>query len=308
MRVYESQTHAIRYHTRIARNELSNIFKNVWLIRKYFLDTFGVEIPIINGDQMPLHRNESADKKTMTVKNQDTFVKENLTLSREWITVFTQALSDPSFAPLLEFVFKGKGHLNKLKEKFDPPRGVHAQWSPSGSYRLEHMLKTISMLPNRHNLFSHKNYAIYSLDNYSVHITPKVYSALLARGYIYVGIGGGITGDIQVNDTDILKANYHREEQELMIRKLIDDRSKIPVPSCNDIMNMLVDSWQDFWTLTFPHGKLDGSEDGLVSDSIYQLVGPELLAYRQQLLASGSLKSLKELPKRSERVQITKKR
>ena len=58
--------------------------------------------------------------------------------------------------------------------------------------------------------------------------------------------------------------------------------------------------------MTFPHGtrtswltnKLDGSEDGLVSDSIYRLVGPELLAYRQQLLAGGLPKSLKELLKK----------
>ena len=65
------------------------------------------------------------------MKNQDTFVKEN-PLSHEQITVFTQASSDPFFGPFLEFVFKGKGHLNKLKEKFDLQRGVHAQWSPSG--------------------------------------------------------------------------------------------------------------------------------------------------------------------------------
>ena len=130
------------------KERIIEYIKNVWLIRKYFLDTFGVKIPIINGDQMPLHRNESADKKTMTVKNQDTFVKENHTLSRERITVFTQASSDPSFAPLPEFVFKGKGPLNKLKEKFDPPRGVHAQWLLPGSYRLEHVLKTISTLPD----------------------------------------------------------------------------------------------------------------------------------------------------------------
>ena len=40
---------------------------------------------------------------------------------------------------------------------------------------------------------------------------PEVKSALLKRGYILVGIGGGVTGDIQINDTDIhspLKKKY----------------------------------------------------------------------------------------------------
>ena len=34
--------------------------KNIWTVRKFFLDNFGVDPPVINGDQMPLHRNESS--------------------------------------------------------------------------------------------------------------------------------------------------------------------------------------------------------------------------------------------------------
>ena len=30
--------------------------KNIWTVRKFFIDNFGVDPPIINGDQMPLHR------------------------------------------------------------------------------------------------------------------------------------------------------------------------------------------------------------------------------------------------------------
>ena len=61
------------------------------------------------------------------------------------------------------------------------------------------MLKTISHLPNRFNMFTPKNYAIYVLDDYSVYLLTGVKEALLKRGYVYIGIGGGITGDIQVN-------------------------------------------------------------------------------------------------------------
>ena len=73
------------------------------------------------------------------------------------------------------------------------------------------MLYTISNLPNRFNIFTPKNYAIYVLDDYSVHIMPEINEALLKRGYVPVTVGGEVTGDIKVNDTDLhvpLKAKY----------------------------------------------------------------------------------------------------
>ena len=65
-------------------------------------------------------------------------------------------------------------------------------------------------------MFTPKNYAIYVLDDYSVHLLPEVKEALLKRGFIFVGIGNGITGDVQVNDTDFnseLKREYQKREQ-----------------------------------------------------------------------------------------------
>ena len=69
--------------------------KNIWTVRKFFLDNFGVEPPIINGGQMPLHRNESSTQKTLNFTGMDTYVKENYNLSRERVTVFTQVCSTP---------------------------------------------------------------------------------------------------------------------------------------------------------------------------------------------------------------------
>ena len=69
---------------------MTEYIKNIWLVRKYFRDTFNVDIPIINDDQIPLHRNESSNQKTLKIKGADTFVKENHMLSRERITVYTQ--------------------------------------------------------------------------------------------------------------------------------------------------------------------------------------------------------------------------
>ena len=43
---------------------LQDYLQNVWLVQWYFIDP-----PIINGDQMLLHRNESCEQKMLTFKN-----------------------------------------------------------------------------------------------------------------------------------------------------------------------------------------------------------------------------------------------
>lgn len=57
--------------------------------------------------------------------------------------------------------------------------------------------------PNRHNLFTESDFTLYVLDTYSVHITDSVRKALLAKGYILVAVGGGITEDVQCNDIHV---------------------------------------------------------------------------------------------------------
>ena len=105
------------------------------------------------------------------------------------------------------------------------------------------MLKTISNLPNRYNSFTHKDYAIYVVDDYAVHLMPEVRKALFQRGYILVIMGGGITGFIQANDTHYHckpKANYRDLEMELMMEKLKADKKKVPSPTREEMINMTV--------------------------------------------------------------------
>ena len=111
--------------------------------------------------------------------------------------------------PLPKFVFKGKGTGIKLNH----PKGIESQWAPEGSYWVNIMPDMITNLPNRHNLFMESNYTLYVLDNYSVHITNEVRKSLMAKGYLLVVISGGITGDVQCNDThvDHLLKNEYRE-------------------------------------------------------------------------------------------------
>ena len=295
-----NKRYQIPHSDRVERIE--EFLLNIWRVRKYFLDVFNVEIPILNGDQMPLHRNESHTNKTMSAKNQDVFVKENYSLSRERVTAFTQLSTEEGVSFKPEFVFKGKG----VKIHLNPPAGVYAQWADKGSYRLKNMEVSINHLPKRNNNpFTHKDYAIYVLDNYSVHIQPEVKSYLLKRGYIYVGIGGGITGDIQINDTDLhapLKKEYREREMKLMIEKLRKDPKKIPQPERDEMMEMLTDAMESVdinvnerMKVLWITNKLDGSEDHLVSERIFTLVGESLLKKRAELMKKASPKSLQEL-------------
>ena len=57
------------------------------------------------------------------------------------------------------------------------------------------MKKTIANLPSHFDYFTHEDFQIYSLDDCAVHLEPEIKECLLKKGYIYVGIGGGITGN-----------------------------------------------------------------------------------------------------------------
>ncbi|XP_078676582.1 uncharacterized protein LOC144913644 [Branchiostoma floridae x Branchiostoma belcheri] len=290
----------------VRRDRIVQFLKNIIRVRVFFEKTLKVkDVDIINGDQMPLHRNETAGQRTLTMKDCPTYVKENYMLSRERVTVFTQASSKNGLAMRPHFVFKGKGTV--LQGKLQRPEGVETHWGPKGSYRLDTMLATINTLPNlrARNIFSMKQWAIYILDDYSVHVTEEVRQALLARGYILVCMGGGITGDLQVNDTHLhhfLKAAYRQRESELMIQQLRENPTKIPSPSRDDMMKMLVDSWDSLdvdvdkaLKQNFILNALDGSEDLYVRDKLFELVGEEVTAFRKEELEKEPPKTLKGL-------------
>ena len=170
-------------------------------------------------DQMPLHSNESSNVKTLNFKGapQTTYVKENHSLSRERITAMTSLASGRPFsAPELEFVFKGTSKRVKL----NPPSGVTVQWAPKWSYKLEHVMKFCDQVPAQPCVLFPQKCKIFTLDDYSAYLDPAVKESLSKRGYFLVILPGGITGDLQVNDTDLhhpLKAPYREKEATLMI-------------------------------------------------------------------------------------------
>ena len=134
-----------------------------------------------------------------------------------------------------------------MKTHLEPPEGVNYEWAPKGSYRIEQILGMIKKLPNRFNMFTEKGFAIYVLDDYAVHLMPEIRQALFKKGYILVIIGGGITGDIQINDTHChcrLKSQYRDLEMKLILEQLEKNPTKIPTPSRNEMMSMLLAWWE----------------------------------------------------------------
>ena len=96
-------------------------------------------------------------------------------------------------------------------------------------------------------MFTEKSFAIYVLDDYSVHLMPQVPQALFKKGYVLVVIGGGITGNIQINDKNchrVLKKHHQDLKMKLMLEQLVEGPIKIPSPSQNKTMHMLLQGWK----------------------------------------------------------------
>ena len=74
---------------------------------------------------------------------------------------------------------------------------------------------------------------------------------------------------------------------ELLLQQLHEDKTKIPRPSRDEIIkmatesfkNLNIDTEQAFKSL-FITNDLNGSEDCLVSDRIYRIVGEEMVKFR----------------------------
>ena len=68
------------------------------------------------------------------------------------------------------------------------------------------------------------------------------------RGNARLVLSGGITGDIQCNDTGLhhpVKKGYRNKEADLMLKKLQEDTSNIPTPSRDEMMKMFIEAYAE---------------------------------------------------------------
>ena len=59
--------------------QIKDYLKDIWTVRKYFIDKYWADPPVINGDETPYYGNESGSQKTLSLSS-ETFVKENYML------------------------------------------------------------------------------------------------------------------------------------------------------------------------------------------------------------------------------------
>ena len=89
----------------VRERRILDALKNILRVRVFFHKTFGIDIPVIGMDQMPLHRNETSKQKSLSFKGWETVVKQNHHLTRERVTCMTIVSSKDGCLPP-HFVYK----------------------------------------------------------------------------------------------------------------------------------------------------------------------------------------------------------
>ena len=192
-------------------------------------------------------------------------------------------------------MFNGKGTRTHLT----PPKGVHYQWARKGSYRIEQNLGV--MISYQIDLLCSQNSHLQYMYWMVVQLMLEGRQASFKKGYILVIISGGITGDIQISDKNChrgFKNHYRDLEMKLILEQLEKDPIKIPSPLRNEMMSMLLEAWEtlecdtkrEFKSL-FVTNTLDWSEDYLVPDKLFALIGDEII----ELMSQNSVKTLVEV-------------
>ena len=165
----------IKIEDRIIR--IKGYLKNIWTFRKYFIDKYGVKPPVISADQMPLLHNASASQKTLSLKSEEVFVKENYSFQEK------ELLASHSFVVTRKLNWNQNlsSKLNvhehtSLLQKTYIINGLQKYLTELSRFLL------IDKLPNRFNMLTEQSFAINVLDDYSVHLMPEFRQALLKKG------------------------------------------------------------------------------------------------------------------------------
>ena len=153
--------------------------------------------------------------------------------------------------------------------------------SPKGSYREEHVLAYLE----RHlePWSADRRWRILLTDAYAAHMGDNIRRLAWHRGYIVILHGGGTTGAMQVNDTDLhqhLRRLYVEEEQNFLLARNRAVPGQLVTPRPSDCIQWAATIWRR--TSLHIRGSggfksvgaavaLDGSEDHLVTREAKQV-------------------------------------
>ena len=204
----------------LLENRLTVVWLNSIRVRTFAVAVLGYDLDFDDVDQSPFHKNEQGSKNVLTldIKGAPTVpIKEGHAAARSrWSanTMTTSSTERAAKIPPLECMFKGGEQIeNKLKQYI---RG-RGDWltvvtGPKGSYREEHILNYLEthLAP----WSADRHWRVLLLDAYAPQMTDNVRRLAWSKGYIVLIHGGGSTGVMQPNDTDL-----HQHLRRLYIEK-----------------------------------------------------------------------------------------
>ncbi len=115
------------------------------------------------------------------------------------------------------FRAKSSARIRSLKGPAD--MNLSVVWSEKGSYRQEHILRYLAkwLDPWTDERSAAADYRLLMMDMAGSHVQQSVVDFAWSRGYMVLYHYGGITGVLQVNDTDLhgpFQRLYLEEEQQ----------------------------------------------------------------------------------------------
>ena len=278
----------------VLKSRLKLFWSNILAVRFFFTKCFGVDPIQEQYDQKGVHYNESGSKNAPTYEmpyTTDVVLRENHAQTRSRISWMTGCVSDVVRAgrPIpLEQLFKATSGKRILKELEVPDAKRYTlQTSPSGSYRVEHVMRFLErhLLPWSEERAKLKDYRILSLDAYACHKDSAIEKLAWDRGYVYasgVMVPGGATGVVQGPDTDLhawVESELIAMQDLEQTAKLIARPHKTPSSSRQDMVNYATTIWEaadhSNAARSFKRNglsnSLDGDEDHLISRSAREL-------------------------------------
>ena len=243
----------------IMRERLHLFWTNLFRVRRLMARSLGYEPVIENFDQSPFHMNEVGSKSTgsLSIRGVGPVVlKEGHAATRERWTANTMVSSRPNRAghpPPLQLMFRVKGRgggervLSVLRDAIPP----WAPWlsvttSPTGSYCEADILNYLELVLDP--MVPGRDWRILMVDDYRAQTTPAVRRAAWHRGYVLIAHGGGVTGVMQVNDTDLhqpLKRQYMDLESSEMLDQQRLRPAAVPVPRKQDCIVWMATVWHN---------------------------------------------------------------
>ena len=199
----------------VLKERLRVMWSNLLRVHTFLFMTFGYFAEIDGFDQKPMHVAESGSKLLQTLAftgEADVTLEECHTATRDrWTltTWVTNSLTRAMSIPPLECCFKGGVRVHAALQRMLADiraGGLCGDWlslvaTEKGSYKEPDVYRYLER--HMEPWGPTRRWRILFCDAYSAHDSHAIRKLAWARGYILMYHGGGSTGVVQVNDTDL---------------------------------------------------------------------------------------------------------